>query len=192
MGVRYFLNIFKDDGLTNIEAQLKVIRLFPSFLQHQEDLESFTRQISMEEVELALKSFKKDKYLGPDGWIVEFFLAFLDLLGSDLLRLVESSRLDGRVLPSLNFTFITLIPKKEKPLTFADFRPISLCNLVYKLISKIVALRLKPYLDKFISPQQFGFLKNRQIAEPIAFTLSRPKINVLLYSSWIRQKHLTG
>ena len=104
-----------------------------------------------------------------DGqWI--FFLAFLDLLGNDLLNMVESSRLEGRVLPSLNSTFIALIPKKEKPLTFEDFRPISLCNIVYKLISKIVALRLKPFLDNFISPQQFGFLKTRQIAKPIAIT----------------------
>ena len=81
-----------------------------------------------------LKSFKKDKSSGPDGWPIEFFLDFLDLLGSDHLRLVESSILEGRVLPSLNSTFIALIPKKEKPLTFVDFRPISLCNLVYKLI----------------------------------------------------------
>ena len=73
MGVRYFSKIFKDDGLTNIEAQLKVIRLFPSFLHQQEDLESFTRQISMEEVELDLKYFKKEKSLGLDGWPVEFF-----------------------------------------------------------------------------------------------------------------------
>ena len=133
---------------------------------------------------MALKSFKKDKSPGPDGWPVEFFLALFDLLGSEILNVVESSKLEGRVLPSLNSTFIALIPKKEKPLTFVDFKPISLCNFVYKLISKIVALCLKPYLDKFISPQQFGFLKNRQIAEPIAithevYTLSRPKTCVL-------------
>ena len=131
---------------------------------------SFTSHITLEEVERALKSFKKDKYLGLDGWPVEFFLAFLDLLGNDLVDLVESSRLEGRVLPSLNSTFLALIPKKEKPLTFADFRPISLCNLVYKMISKIATLHLNPFIDKFISPQQFGFLKNRQIVEPIAIT----------------------
>ena len=72
--------------------------------------------------------------------------------------------------PSMNSTFIALIPKKEIPISFADFCPISLCNLVYKLISKVAALRLKPFLDKFISPQQFGFLKNRQITEPLAIT----------------------
>ena len=119
---------------------------------------------------MALKSFNKDKSPGPDGWPVEFFLAFFDILGIELVNVVEASRMEGRVIPSLNSTFIALIPKKEKPLTFTEFRPISLCNLVYKLISKIAALRLKPYLDKFISPQQFGFLKNRQIVESLAIT----------------------
>ena len=122
---------------------------------------SFTSQITLEEVERALKSFKKDKSPGPDGWPMDFFLAFFDLLGSELLNMVESSRIEGRVIPSLNSTFIVLIPKKENPLTFADFRPISLCSLVYKLISKVATLHLKLYLDKFISRQQFGFLKNR-------------------------------
>ena len=136
LGVRFFSQIFKDDGQTNIAAQMKVIRLFPSFLHLHEDLLVFSNQITMEEVEHAMKSFKKDKSSSPDGWSVEFFLAFLDLLGTDLLDMVESSRLEGRVLPSLNSTFLALIPKKEKPLTFAEFRPMSLCNLVYKLISK--------------------------------------------------------
>ena len=83
---------------------------------------------------------------------MEFFLAFFDLLGNDLVNLVEESRQEGRVIPSLNSTFIALIPKKDKPLSFADLRHVSLCNLVNKLISKVAAQRLKPFLDKFISP----------------------------------------
>ena len=51
-----------------------------------------------------------------------------------------------------------------------DFHPISLCNPVYKLISKVIVVRLKPSLDKHISREQFGFLKNRQIVEPIGIT----------------------
>ena len=160
LGVKYFSKNFRDDNQTNIVAQLKVIRLFASFILPKET-ERLSLQITLEEFEHALRSFKRDKSPGPDGCPVEFFLAFFDILGNDLLEEVEYSRLDGRVLPSMNSTFISLIPKKENPLTFADFRPISLCNLVYELIAKIASLLLKPFLDKFISSQQFGFLKNR-------------------------------
>ena len=84
---------------------------------------------------------------------MEFFLEFFDLIGGDLLNVVECSRLTGRVTSSLNYTFLSLIPKKDKPNSFVDFRPISLCNLVYKLITKIIALKLKPHLDKSISQE---------------------------------------
>ena len=70
----------------------------------------------------------------------------------------------------MNSTFLTLIPKCEKPLNFADFWPISLCNLVYKIISKIATNRLKPILNRSLSANQFGFLKDRQITEPVGIT----------------------
>ena len=74
--------------------------------------------------------------------------------------MVETSRLMGIVNPALNSTFLALIPKVDLPISFADFCPISLCNLCYNLISKVAAMRLKPFLDDAISPQQFGFFKN--------------------------------
>ena len=91
MGVRYFKKIFEDDHMTNIEAQLKVIHLFPFFINSKER-ESFTCQISLEEVESTLKSFKKYKSPGPDGWPIEFYLAFFDILGPELVNVVETSR----------------------------------------------------------------------------------------------------
>ena len=125
LGVRHFKHIFRDDKQPSIAAQLKVIRLFPSFITREERI-TFTSQITSVEVERALKSFKKDKSLGPDVFPVEFLLAFFDLLGDELVKMVEDSRQNGRVLPSLNLTFIALIPKNDKPLSFADFHPISL------------------------------------------------------------------
>ena len=80
---------------------------------------------------------------------------------------MDFTRVSGCIPPSLNSIFLTLIPKKEKPSSFVDFRFISLCNLLYKLISKVIVVRLKPFLDSHISIEQFGFLKNRQIVEPI-------------------------
>ena len=169
LGLRHFSHIFRDDKQTCILAQLKVVMLYPSMLFTEEAC-CFIENVSISEIEGALRSFKKDKSSGPDGWPVEFFLHFFDLLGRDLLKATKISRIYGRITPSLNSTFLALIPKKDKPTTFADFRPISLCNLIYKLISKIIAVRLKLHLDSHISQEQFGFLKNCQIVEPIGIS----------------------
>ena len=98
LGVRYFKNIFANDHLKNLSAQLKVIRLFPSYVSGERK-KTFTCSVTLLEVERALKTFKRDKALGPDGWPVEFYLSFFDLLGPLLVNMVESSRLLGSVAP---------------------------------------------------------------------------------------------
>jgi hypothetical protein len=74
------------------------------------------------------------------------FLRILYLLEGDLLRIVEESRLSRRTLGALNSTLIALILKIQDPSTFEDYRPISLCNLIYKLIAKIIANMIKSIL----------------------------------------------
>ena len=125
LGLEHFSHIFRDDKQTCILAQLKVVMLYPSMLSFEE-ASCFIENVFMSETEGALKFFKKDKSPGPDGWPIEFFLHFFDLLGRDLLKAVECSRISGRITPSLNSTFLALIPKKDKTNTFANFRPISM------------------------------------------------------------------
>jgi hypothetical protein len=108
-----------------------------------------------------------DKSPGPDGWTVEFFKHHFETVGDDLLDMVEESRQKGFITGALNATFITLIPKVNKPNQFGDFRPISLCNLSYKIISKIIADRIKPFLSRSLSEEQLGFLQGRQIQDAI-------------------------
>ena len=153
------MNIFKDDYQTCILEQLKVVLIYPNMISST-DAPGLTQPVSLSEIESALHSFKKDRSPGPDGWPVEFYLYFFDLLGEELCNAVDYTKISGYIHPSLNSTFLSLIPKKEKPATFTDFRPIYLCNLLYKLISKVIAVRLKPFLDSHISMEQFGFLKN--------------------------------
>ena len=57
----------------------------------------------------------------------------------DLPNVDEKTRVNGSIFGSLNSTFIALIPKKDKSKTFSDYKPISLCNMIYKVITKIIS-----------------------------------------------------
>jgi hypothetical protein len=80
---------------------------------------------------------------------------------------VEDTRIKGKIAGGINSTFLVLIPKDSSPTSFDDFRPISLCNLIYKIISKVISNRIKPILGRSLSAEQLGFLKGRRIHDAI-------------------------
>ena len=116
------------------------------------------RLVSLKEVEGVLSHFAEDKRLGPDGWPIEFFTTFFDIMGSDLLDVVEISRTQGYMSVAINSTFISLIPKSDNPESFLDFRPISLSNLVYKLVTNIITNRIKPNCQRYCPKSNLFFL----------------------------------
>jgi hypothetical protein len=98
-------------------------------------------------VKVVLASFKKGKGLGANGMFMELYLGFMDILKQDMVQVIEESRTARKMLGTLNPTFIALIPKKQDVVSFDYFRPISLCTLIYKIISKIIANKLKSILS---------------------------------------------
>ena len=100
---------------------------------------------------------------GPDGIPVEVYRCLFDVLGEDLLRVIELSQISGKIPAIFNSNFLALIPKIDHPLSFEDFQPISLCNFVYKIMGKIISIWIRNVLGRCISGEQFGFLSGRKI-----------------------------
>lgn len=98
-----------------------------------------------------LSKFQRGNNPRLDGCTIDLYLSLFALLGGDPLKVVEEVRIFGKVFGSSNSTFIARIPKVNKPRTFDDFKPISLCNCAYKIISKVLFVRLKKLLSDFIS-----------------------------------------
>ena len=85
----------------------------------------------------------------------------------DVSQAVLSYLNSRSILRSINHTFITMIPKVQNPKRVSDFRPISLCNVIYKIISKVIANRLKPLINSIISETQSAFIANCLITDNI-------------------------
>ena len=88
-------------------------------------------------------------------------------MGEDIIIAVREFFRNSRLLKDMNTTSIVLILKKPQACALGDYRPISCCNIVYKLISKIIANRLKPILTKCVSPNQAAFLKGRSLRKNV-------------------------
>jgi len=104
----------------------------------------------MEEFKQVLESFAKDKSPRLDRWLVEFYLDFFFIsLVRTMLEVIKEAHTSGKVNGVINATFLALILKCSKPLSFEEFHPISLCNLIYKVITKVVANKLQHVLSIF-------------------------------------------
>uniref|UniRef100_A0A803NKE8 Reverse transcriptase domain-containing protein n=1 Tax=Cannabis sativa TaxID=3483 RepID=A0A803NKE8_CANSA len=89
------------------------------------------------------------------------------VVGNDVINFVNSFFESGHFPTGINATNLVLIPKKKQPLDMGDFRPIALCNVLYKIISKVLANRLKHVLPTIISETQSAFLQGRLISDNI-------------------------
>ena len=104
---------------------------------------------------------------GPDGIPVAFYQNYWSIVKKDVLQMVHAVFHSGFLLKSLNYSFITLIPKTLTPEKVSQFRPISLCNVTYKIISKVLVNRLKPIMDSLVTLYQNAFIQGRQITDNI-------------------------
>lgn len=125
---------------------------------NEEEKESIGGQVLVEEIRTALWSLKAFKAPSPDGLHAGFFKRIWTIVGYFVVDEVKRIFMERKILDYLNQTHIALIPKVQGTETLGNYCPISLCNTIYKVVTKIIVARLRPHLGKLISPLQTTFV----------------------------------
>ena len=107
---------------------------------------------------------------GPGGILALFFQKYWDIVGPDIIAAVKHFFDHGFLLTEWNSTFICLIPKVVKTEEPSHFRPIILCNVIYKVISKVLVHKLKPIIHKLVSPIKNAFIPGQLLSNKCLIT----------------------
>lgn len=122
------------------------------------------------EIRKVVKTLGAAKALGPDGMTASFYQQFWPSVSPVLIGMIKSF-FSTHLLKQLNHSFVALIPKTNNPVVVDHFRPISLCSVSCKVISKILTERLKVVLPKLISSNQSAFIPRRVIQDNYVTTM---------------------
>ena len=181
MIVAYYSHLLGSESESTIPLSVQAIK----------DLHSFRCDTSMaallsaiptdDEIIGSVFSMPKNKAPGPDGFPVEFFWDTWTVVKDSVISAVREFFMTGHLLRKFNATAITLIPKDTGSDRLSNFRPVSCCNTIYKVITRIISKRLKLFISQAVQGNQVGFIKGRLLCE-----------NVLLASELVEGFHLDG
>lgn len=174
VAVSHFEDLLGNEGVVlDIPMSLTLPQLSPVLA------DTLSKDISAHEVYATLKSMAKSKSPGPDGFSVEFFISAWNIVGGEVTKAALFFFSSFNLPRFVNATALALIPKNSNATTMDDFRPIACCNVLYKLIAKILANRMKPILGSLISQNQAAFIPGRIMGD-----------NILLAQALCRGYHL--
>ena len=162
LSLEYFSNLFAPTTC-NTHPVLQAVA--PCI--NAEDSNLLTAPFSDDEFKDVVYQMHLDKSPGPDGLNPTFYKRFWALCGGEVIKAWKQLLNLGYLPSALGETNIVLIPKCEHPRTMKDLRPISLCNVVYKILAKALAKRLQRVLDKCILEEQSGFVAGRSITDNV-------------------------
>lgn len=139
------------------------------------------RPVVAQEIYEAISQMGAYKAPGPDGFPPCLFQIYWHILGDKVTEAVQNIFFRGKLIDDLNNVLICLIPKCKVPESFSQFRPISLCNVLVKVVSKILANRLRPLMASLMENYQASFISGRStsdniiVAQEVVHSLQRLK-----------------
>lgn len=161
--ISFYQKLLTSEGTSNCDELLSFI---PT-LVNQEQNDFLLRPPLEEEIKITVFSMDANSAPGPDGFPGLFFTHCWPIVKKEVVDAVLDFFHGGTLSRSYTSSFLVLIPKVEQPISMSDFRPISLCNFIYKIIARIFSDRLSSILPSIISPQQGAFVKDRSIFDNI-------------------------
>lgn len=154
----YFKTLFSSE---DVGMELEEWDEMPTLLSHSQN-EGLMQPVTKEEVKKAVFDINPNKCPGPDGMSGHFFQQFWESSGEEITEMVQRFFETGVLEEEINNTNICLIPKILNAMRMSEYRPISLCNMAYKIISKLMARKLKKVLPRVYHIRDSGGLCRRE------------------------------
>lgn len=156
----YFSTLFKSsvvDGRLSVEESIASVS--------EEQNANLLLPFRDEEIKTAVFSMHPDKSPGPDGFNPAFFQTYWEIVGRDVVNFCKSFFATGELPNGINSTLVCLIPKVKQPRQVNELRPISLCNVLMRILSKVMTNRLKPCIKSLVSDKQSAFIEGRMLTD---------------------------
>jgi hypothetical protein len=162
--VHYYQQLLGTSKAT-IPLDSAVIRCGPYLSSNSHGL--LLSPVLYEDIRKAVFGIGNDKAPGPDGYSSFFFKQAWNVVGEDLCTAIQDFFHSGRLLKQVNHSIISLVLKSANVSSTSNFRPISCCNLIYKVIANILTGRLAQVLSDIVSPIQNAFWGGRLMSDNI-------------------------
>ncbi|CAN1253995.1 Transposon TX1 uncharacterized 149 kDa protein [Linum perenne] len=165
IAVNFYRNLFSSEHPIGFRLP-DFLHGFPRKVTHSMN-DRLLAFVSDEEIRKSVFDMGPSQAPGIDGFTAAFFQTYWHIIKKDICEAVRAFFHSGKLLKGINRTIISLIPKVDQPSDMKQLRPISLCQVLYKIISKILACRLGKILPSIIGSHQTGFVKNRRITDNV-------------------------